>query len=83
MAAVTLLAAPAFAQQAPALYKRLGGCDAIAAKSDDFLGGLSTDPQFTKFFAGHSTESIKRLRLLSSTRSARRRAAPASTSGAT
>ena len=59
-----VLAAPALAQQAPTLYKRLGGYDAIAAVSDDFLGRLSTDPQFVKFFAGHSTDSIKRIRQL-------------------
>ena len=58
------VAAPAFAQQAPTLYKRLGGYDAIAAVSDDFIGRLSADPQFTKFFAGHSTDSIKRIRQL-------------------
>lgn len=65
LAAATLavtLAAPAFAQQPPTLYKRLGGYDAIAAVSDDFLGRLSTNPQFTKFFAGHSTDSLKKLR---------------------
>ena len=54
-------AAPAAAQQAT-LYKRLGGYDAIAAVSDDFLGRLNADPQFAKFFSGHSTDSIKRLR---------------------
>jgi len=59
-----VVAAPAFAQQAPTLYKRLGGYDAIAAVSDEFLGRLSTDPQFVKFFAGHSTESVKRIRQL-------------------
>ena len=56
------LALPAFAQQSPTLYKRLGGYDAVAAVSDDFLGRLSANPQFTKFFAGHSTDSIKKLR---------------------
>jgi hemoglobin len=59
-----VVALPALAQQAPTLYKRLGGYDAIAAVSDEFLGRLSTDPQFTKFFAGHSTESVKRIRQL-------------------
>jgi hemoglobin len=54
---------PAFAQTAqPTLYKRLGGYDAIVAVTDDFLGRLSTNPQFTKFFAGHSTDSIKKIR---------------------
>lgn len=47
---------------APTLYKRLGGYDAIAAVSDDFLQRLSVNPQFSKFFAGHSTDSIKKLR---------------------
>jgi hemoglobin len=59
------VAAPALAQTPaaqPTLYKRLGGYDAIAAVSDDFLGRLSTNPQFTKFFAGHSTDSLKRIR---------------------
>jgi hemoglobin len=50
------------AQQPPSLYKRLGGYDALAAVTDDFLGRLSSDPQFAKFFAGHSTDSIKRIR---------------------
>ena len=50
--------------ETPSLYKRLGGYDAIAAVSDDFLGRLSTDPQFTKFFVGHSTDSVKRIRQL-------------------
>ena len=59
-----VLVAPTLAQQAPPLYKRLGGYDAIAAVSDDFLGRLSTDPQFTKFFVGHSTDSVKRIRQL-------------------
>jgi len=56
-------AAPAFAQQAaPTLYKRLGGYDALAVVTDDFLGRLSTDSSFSRFFAGHSTDSIKRIR---------------------
>ncbi|HTQ00898.1 MAG TPA: group 1 truncated hemoglobin [Casimicrobiaceae bacterium] len=59
-----IVAAPALAQTSPppSLYKRLGGYDAIAAVSDDFLGRLSTNPQFTKFFVGHSTDSLKKLR---------------------
>ena len=56
----------AFATPAPAqqvtLYKRLGGYDAMIAVTDDFLGRLSVDPQFSRFFSGHSTDSIKRLR---------------------
>ncbi|HUH91675.1 MAG TPA: group 1 truncated hemoglobin [Casimicrobiaceae bacterium] len=57
------LALPAAAQQSgPSLYKRLGGYDALAAVTDDFLGRLSTHPAFTRFFAGHSSDSIKRIR---------------------
>jgi hemoglobin len=54
----------AVAQQAPTLYKRLGGYDAIAAVTDDFIGRLVGDTQFTAFFAGHSTDSLKRIRQL-------------------
>jgi hemoglobin len=58
-----ILAASSLAQQAgPTLYKRLGGYDALAAVTDDFLARLSTDPAFGRFFAGHSTDSIKRIR---------------------
>src|SRR5262245_19110369 len=57
-----IVAAPAAAQTPPTLYKRLGGYDAITAVSDDFLGRLSTNPQFSRFFSGHSTDSLKRLR---------------------
>ena len=32
------------------LYKRLGGYDAIAAVTDDFIGRLVTDPSLGKFF---------------------------------
>ena len=44
------------------LYKRLGGYDALAAVTDDFVGRLAKDPQLGKFFAGHSTDSLKRIR---------------------
>jgi hemoglobin len=61
--AAAVLAAPAAAQtMAPPLYKRLGGYDAVAAVSDDFLGRLAADPQFARFFGGHSTDSMKKLR---------------------
>ncbi len=58
------LCAPLHAQQAPSLYKRLGGYDALAVVTDDFVGRLAGDPQLAKFFAGHSTDSIKRIRQL-------------------
>jgi hemoglobin len=44
------------------LYDRLGGYNAIAAVVDDFVGRLVTDKQFERFFAGHSTDSKKRIR---------------------
>ena len=63
------VAVPATAQQptsqpAPSLYKRLGGYDALAAVTDDFIGRLAGDPQLGKFFAGHSTHSLKKIRQL-------------------
>jgi hemoglobin len=48
----------------PSLYQRLGGYDAIAAVVDDFIGRMVADPQLAPFFAGHSTESLKRIRQL-------------------
>jgi hemoglobin len=66
LAAASILASTysAFAQTAakPTLYKRLGGYDAIAAVTDDFLGRLLSDPRFTKFFAGASTDSKGKIR---------------------
>jgi len=49
-------------QEKKSLYARLGGYDAIAAVVDDFIGRLATDPRFSRFFAGFSTDSKKRLR---------------------
>lgn len=60
--AATLLSAPVAAQQPSSLYQRLGGYDAVAAVSDDFLGRLAADPQFARFFGGHATDSMKKLR---------------------
>ncbi|MBI3476944.1 MAG: group 1 truncated hemoglobin [Acidobacteria bacterium] len=50
------------AQQQHTLYQRLGGYDAIAAVTDDFVVRLSTDPQLQRFFGGLSVDSQKRLR---------------------
>jgi len=52
----------AFAQQPSSLYHRLGGYDAIAAVTDDFVGRLGADPQLKRFFTGLSVDSQKRLR---------------------
>ena len=56
---------PAQAQSssaAPSLYKRLGGYDAIAAVTDDFLGRLAADKQMSRFFVGVSADSLRKLR---------------------
>lgn len=62
--ATSILSATLSAQTAakPSLYKRLGGYDAIAAVTDDFLGRLLPDPRFAKFFVGASTDSQHRIR---------------------
>lgn len=44
------------------LYQRLGGYDAIAAVTDDFIGRLATDKQLGRFFAGHSEDSLQKIR---------------------
>jgi hemoglobin len=49
-------------QSGPSLYKRLGGYDAIAAVSDDFIGRLAADKQLSRFLVGMSADSQKRLR---------------------
>ena len=54
-------AAPQAASQ-DSLYKRLGGYDALAAVSDDFLGRLASDPKEGRFFVGLSTDSRNRVR---------------------
>lgn len=46
------------------LYQRLGGYDAIAAVTDDFIGRLATDKDLAKFFAGHSEDSLRKIRQL-------------------
>ncbi|HEY0382588.1 MAG TPA: group 1 truncated hemoglobin [Candidatus Elarobacter sp.] len=58
----------ASAQQTPAasptLYQRLGGYDALAAVTDDFIGRLVTDPKLKRFFGGVSDNSKGRIRQL-------------------
>ncbi|MBI3403920.1 MAG: group 1 truncated hemoglobin [Acidobacteria bacterium] len=51
-------------EKKPTLYKRLGGYDALAAVTDDFIGRLASDPTLGKFFAGHSKDSLARIRQL-------------------
>jgi hemoglobin len=58
--ATTLLSARQPAKDT--LYARLGGYDAIAAVTDDFIGRLASDPSLGKFFVGLSTDSKQRVR---------------------
>ena len=62
--ALLLISSTAAAQQmaTESLYKRLGGYDAIAAVTDDFLGRLVADPSLAKFFTGLSADSKQRTR---------------------
>jgi len=62
---VILFAFSVLAADAPkpkSLYERLGGYDAIAAVTDDFLGRLATDKQLGRFFPGHSKDSVGKIR---------------------
>src|SRR5215212_7341975 len=54
----------AHVQEPASLYKRLGGYDALALVTDDFVGRLVSDKQLTRFFNGVSTDSRKRIRQL-------------------
>jgi hemoglobin len=49
-------------QEKKSLYDRLGGYNAVAAVVDDFIGRLTSDERFSKFFVGHSTDSLKKIR---------------------
>ena len=49
-----------FAQES--LYKRLGGYDAIAAVTDDFIVRLATNTQLSRFFVGLSDDSKMKVR---------------------
>jgi hemoglobin len=46
------------------LYHRLGGYDALAAVTDEFIGRLATDKELARFFTGASDDSKKRIRQL-------------------
>jgi hemoglobin len=60
----SILATSIFAAdtQQKSLYQRLGGYDAIAAVTDDFIGRLATDKQLARFFPGHSKDSLGKIR---------------------
>ncbi len=57
-----LRARPFASQEAASLYKRLGGYDALAAVTDDFIGRLVSDKSLARFFGGASTDSKKKIR---------------------
>jgi hemoglobin len=54
----------AVAQGGKSLYKRLGGYDALAAVTDDFITRLATDKTLGRFFVGASDNSKTRIRQL-------------------
>ena len=54
--------APQAAAAPDSLYKRLGGYDALAAVTDDFLRRLATDAKEGRFFVGLSNDSKTRVR---------------------
>src|SRR5258705_5793595 len=57
-------AAPQAAAAQDSLYKRLGGYDALAAVTDDFITRLATDKKLGRFFVGASDNSKMRIRQL-------------------
>jgi hemoglobin len=56
-----LMTAPAAAQE-KSLYQRLGGYDAIAAVTDDFIGRLTADQSLKRFFVVFSNDSRIKIR---------------------
>lgn len=65
LAALTIafpVAAPAADMAQKSLYERIGGYDAIAAVTDDFLGRLEKDDRLGRFFVGFSTDSKTKIR---------------------
>ena len=52
------------AQSKDSLYKRLGGYDALALVTDEFIGRLATDKTVGRFFVGASDNSKMRIRQL-------------------
>ncbi len=56
------IAANATNAQEQSLYKRLGGYDAIAAVTDDFIMRLATNKELSRFFVGLSDDSKGKVR---------------------
>ena len=59
--AAAIFIKPAIAED-KSLYVRLGGYDAIAAVTDDFLARLEKDDKLGRFFIGVSDDSLARIR---------------------
>lgn len=59
---VVLFGTMAMQAQDKSLYTRLGGYDALAAVTDDFIGRLATDKSLGKFFVGLSNDSKTKVR---------------------
>ena len=59
--AAAIFTGPAIAED-KSLYVRLGGYDAIAAVTDDFLARLEKDDKLGRFFIGVSDDSLARIR---------------------
>jgi hemoglobin len=55
-------APPPQAGEQQSLYKRLGGFDALAAVTDDFIGRMAVNPQLKRFFSGFNESSLARIR---------------------
>ena len=64
LAVLVLPLASAAAAQEKSMYQRLGGYDAIAAVSDEFIARLATDDQEKGFFIGFSDDSKMHIRQL-------------------
>jgi len=62
MSLVILLCFAAKSYSQESLYKRLGGYDAIAAVTDDFIGRLAADKDISRFFVGLSDDSKTKVR---------------------
>lgn len=58
--AVLFISTKSYSQEP--LYKRLGGYDAIAAVTDDFIVRLATNKDLSRFFVGLSDDSKGKIR---------------------
>jgi hemoglobin len=62
VAVMALGARAGAAQEKKSLYARLGGYDALAAVTDDFIGNLANDKLVARFLTGLSDDSKVKLR---------------------